>query len=67
MLFSAGMGHEGEGSNSPERGRKRTSNLDFAKMCWRGTITAFTVLGYFQGYARISLCGGGTEATSSVC
>ena len=30
-LFSAGIRREGEGKSSPERGRKRISDLDFAK------------------------------------
>ena len=48
MSFLAGIRHEGERISSPERGRKRTSDLDFTKVCWRRTIRAFTMLCYFR-------------------
>ena len=47
-LFLARIRREGEERSDPERGRKRTSDLDFTNVCWQRNIRAFTVLLYFK-------------------
>ena len=56
-LFSAGIRRKGEGKKSPERGTKRTLDLDFTQVCWRRTLQSSYFAVLFQAYVRISLAG----------